>query len=69
MWGTNYWTSVQAFMVSNRLSQKLYLINMVGFLPQHIKEDLQLDKNREKDKDASILIELAKELMKVTALL
>ena len=42
MFGTNYWTSMQAFMMSNRLSQKLHLINVVCFLPQYIKEDLQL---------------------------
>ena len=51
-------------MVSNRISQKIHLINMVGFLPQHIEEDLQLANNREKDKGAAVLIELAEELMK-----
>ena len=49
MCGANYWTSVQAFMVSNRLQQKLHRINLVGFLPQHIQEDLQLSKSREKE--------------------
>ena len=63
MCGTNYWTSVQTFVVSNRLSQQLHLINLVGFLPQHIEKDLQIAKDLEKEEDTTILIELAEELM------
>ena len=61
--GTNYWTSVQAFMVANRLQQKLHVINLVGFLPQHIQEDLRIAKMKEKEDDTTILTELAEELM------
>jgi hypothetical protein len=64
MCGTNYWTSVQAFMVANRLQQKLHLIHLVGFLPQHIQEDMQVSKSREKEEeDTTILTELADELV------
>ena len=51
MCGTNYWTSVKAFMVSNRLSQEPHQINLVGFLPQHIQEDQQLAMASEKEGD------------------
>jgi len=61
--GTNYWTSVQAFMVANRLQQKLHVINLVGFLPQHIQEDFRIAKMKEKEDDTTILTELAEELM------
>ena len=63
MCGTNYWTSVHAFVVSNRLQQTLHLINLVGFLSQHIQEDLQLSKSKEREEDTTILTELAEELM------
>ena len=63
MCGTNYWTSEQAFLVSNRLSQQLHLINLVGFLPQHIEKDLQIAKDLEKEEDTTILIEFDEELM------
>lgn len=63
MCGTNYWTSVQAFLVSNRLQQKLHLISLVGFLPQHIQEDLLQAKDKEKEEDTTLLRELAEELM------
>ena len=49
--------------MSNRLQQKLHLINLVGFLPKHIQEDLQLAKIKEKEEDTTILTELAEELM------
>ena len=35
----------------------------MGFLPQHIEKDLQIAQDLKKEKDTTILIELAEELM------
>ena len=63
MCGSNYWTSVQSFMVSNRLSQKLHLLNIIGPLLQYIQKDLKLAEVKEKEDNTAILTELAEELM------
>ena len=49
-------------MVSNRLSQEHHPINLVGFLPQHIQEDLRLAMAGEEG-DTAIFVDLAEELM------
>ena len=38
------------------------MINLVGFLPQHIQEDLQIAKSKDEE-DITILTELAEELI------
>ena len=47
--------------LSNRLSQVPHLINLVGFLSQHIQEDLQLAMAK-KEGDIAIFVELVEEL-------
>ncbi|XP_050707930.1 uncharacterized protein LOC126993117 [Eriocheir sinensis] len=62
MCGANYWTSVQNFMVSNRLAQRLHLLKLVGFFPGDVQADLDRAKAEEKEDDELILAQLAREL-------
>ncbi|XP_050724360.1 uncharacterized protein LOC127002437 [Eriocheir sinensis] len=62
MCGANYWTSVQNFMVSNRLAQRLHLLKLVGFFPGDVQADLDRAKAEEKEHDEVILAQLAREL-------
>ncbi|XP_050704607.1 uncharacterized protein LOC126990095 [Eriocheir sinensis] len=62
MCGANYWTSVQNFMVSNRLAQRLHLLKLVGFFPGDVQADLDRAKAEEKEDDEVILAQLAREL-------
>ena len=62
MCGANYWTSVQNFMVTNRLAQRLHLIKLVGFFAEDVQADLDRAKTEEKEEDDVILAELAREL-------